>query len=221
MKKLIIIALIVSIITGFAVYKYATDLKNEYVIKTKPVVVAVKKIPKNTLIEPQMIMIKEIPGDAVHALSTSSTEDVQGRIATSDIEASEQVLTSRLNDSEKVSSDLSLSVKPDHRALTIKTDEISGVAGYIRQGDRVDIIATMINESVESKPVQSRMIAEYVEVLQVGVKSGSEEAYSSVTVSVHVNDLPRLNYALSEGKFRLVLRSIIDEKIANPAPYTS
>ena len=143
MKKLIIIALIVSIITGFAVYKYATDLKNEYVIKTKPVVVAVKKIPKNTLIEP-----------------------------------------------------------------------------HIRQGDRVDIIATMINESVESKPVQSRMIAEYVEVLQVGVKSGSEEAYSSVTVSVHVNDLPRLNYALSEGKFRLVLRSIIDEKIANPAPYT-
>lgn len=220
MKKLIIIALIVSIITGFAVYKYATNLKNEYVIKTKTVVVAVKKIPKNTLIEPQMIMTKEIPSEAVHALSASSTGDIQGRITTENIEANEQVLTSRLSDKETVSSDLSLSIKPDYRALTIKTDEISGVAGYIRQGDRVDIIATVINESDENKRIQSRMIAENVEILQVGVKPGNAASYSSVTVSIHINDLLRLNYALSEGKYKLVLRSIIDEKIVNPAPYT-
>ncbi|NLG52719.1 MAG: Flp pilus assembly protein CpaB [Clostridiales bacterium] len=222
MKKLIVIALIVSIISGFAVFKFATNLKKDYTVKTKPVVVAVGSIPKNSQIKPEMLTIRELPVESVHKLSLVSADEAVGRIATEKIEAGEQVLKSRLSDSEKAAAgnELSLSVKPDYRALTIKTDEISGIGGYIRQGDRVDIVAIMVNEKLESKPLHSVMVAENVEVLKVGGKStGDSGTYTSVTVLAHANDILKLNYALSEGKYRLVLRSVIDEKKISPSPY--
>ena len=96
-------------------------------------VVAVGSIPKNSQIKPEMLTIRELPVESVHKLSLVSADEAVGRIATEKIEAGEQVLKSRLSDSEKAAAgnELSLSVKPDYRALTSKTDEISVIGGYI------------------------------------------------------------------------------------------
>ncbi|MDP4118851.1 MAG: Flp pilus assembly protein CpaB [Bacillota bacterium] len=224
MKKLIIIALLMSIITGFAVYYYARNLENNLRVKTVPVAVAVKAIPKDTVIKAEMVTIKQFPKELVNGLVAKSIDEVKGRIAKQDIEANEQIFNNRLSDAGNKGEGLSYTIKDGYRALTFKTDEITGLAGRLSKGDFVDIIAMIPNKSVASG-TESRMVLENVEVLELGIEQTvtdekSSGTYSSVTLLVKAEDVLKVNSAISEGKCTLVLRSVLDKNIINPAPYT-
>ena len=223
MKKLIIIALIVSIVTGYAVYQYATNLEKTLSVKTEPVVVATVKIPKNTLIKPEMTTVKEIPSQAVNALAVRNQDEVIGRIAKEDLEPNEQIFSTRLSHSEDKNQSLSYVIKEGHRALTVKTDEATGVSGRISKGDYVDIIA-ILPDSASPTGVKSAMVAENIEVLETGIKSSGDSSdggqYTSITISVPAEDVLRINYALSEGKYSIALHSVLDKNVVNPPPYT-
>lgn len=223
MKKLILIALVMSAITGFAVYYYANKLESKFDVQTVPVLVATKAIPKNTLISDEMVIIKKMPSDIVNSLSVKSFEEIKGRIAKESIEANEQVLTTKLNSLDMKDNSLSYLVKNGYRAMTVKTDEIIGVGNYIKKGDFVDVAAILIS-SGEIKQIVSEIVLENVEVLEVGKNSENidekeKEENTSVTISVLASDVAKLHYALSEGKCRLILRSVVDKTIVNPAPY--
>lgn len=224
MKKLIFIAVILAVITGFAVYYYAKQLETKFDVPKVSVVVAAKAIPKNTLIKPEMVMIKQLPQDAVNQLSAKTIEAVSGHIAKENIELNEQILTTKLNSLDKKDTGLSYQIKEGYRALTVKTDEIIGVADYIKKGDFVDIAAILIS-SDKAKGVSSEIVLENIEVLEVGrnaekLPEKSDEPIACITISVLATDVPKITYALSEGKYRLVLRSIVDKNIVSPAPYS-
>ena len=224
MKKLVLIALVISIITGFAVYNYAKSLENRNEVKTGTVVVAIRNIPKNTVMKPEMVSLKKLPSEAIHALAVKNISDLKGRIAKENIQADEQILFPRLNDLDKSNDILSYSIPQNYRAITIKTDEISGVAGFVSKGDRIDIMADMIVGSGTEKKVVSMMIVENVEVLELGSKSTEKskdtEQYTSITVLVAEKDILKLSYALFEGKYNITLRSILAGTNLNPQPYS-
>lgn len=215
MKKLILIALVITVITGFGVYSFANTLQNRLNVKTVPVVVAIEKIPKSTIITPEMITVKQFSQGDVHALATGNPDNIIGRITLESIEANESILSTRLVDSSQDNNSLSFSVPQNYRALTIKTDEVTGIAGYVNIGDRVDLVALMTNGS-------SQMIEEYMEVVENGVKSSSasDTPSTAITVLVPDQDVLKVNYALFEGKYRLTLRTVVDSAIDNPAPYS-
>jgi len=221
MKKLLIVALVMAIITGFAVYFYANSLQDSLNVKSVPVIVAAKQIPKNTLIISSMLVTKQFPAEAVNALAARNLKDVVGLITKENIEPDEQVLTTKLSESGNVNSGLSYVIKQGYRALTVKIDEIIGVAGYINKGDRVDIAAVMLSKQNNVQVLVSELVAENIEVLEIGAKtdaSGNTQS-ASVTISVPIKDLMLINYALSEGKYRLILRSVLDKKTGEISPY--
>lgn len=222
MRKLIIIALIMCIITGFSVYYYADNLEKNFKIKTLPVVVAIKKIPKNTLVVPEMVTVKELSDESVNVLAAKSVNDVSGRITQEDMEPDEQILTTKISEPGKKDSTLFYTIKEGYRALTVKTDEISGVAGYINKGDRIDITAIMTGKDPVAQVSTSEVIVENIEVLETGIKSADNVVgqYSSITISVKAEDVLKTNYALSEGKYRIVLRSVLEKNIITPSIYT-
>ena len=219
MKKLILIALAVAIITGFAVFQFASSLQNGSNQKTQPVVVATKTIPKGTTILPEMVSVKQLPVDAVHPLSIGNVEDVAGRITKETIEADEQVLTSRLSDVNQENNSLSYAIPTNYRAVTIQTDEVVGVAGYLTKGDHVDVVSTSISGVTQ-------YVVENVEILEIGSTATNKngEDYTSVTIAVPVGDVTKLSYSLvsdvDTGLYRLVLRSPVDNGIAGPVTYT-
>ncbi|MDP2843193.1 MAG: SAF domain-containing protein, partial [Acetobacterium sp.] len=126
MKKLIVIALFVSIITGIAVFQFATSLEKGSRLKTQPVVLATQTIPKGTIIQKEMLKTSEVPIEAVHQLSMGNPDDILGRISKETIEANEQILTSRLSDINQENDNLSYSIEPNYRAVTILVDEVKG-----------------------------------------------------------------------------------------------
>lgn len=221
MRKLIIIALIMCIITGFSVYYYANNLEKNFKIKTLPVVVAIKKIPKNTLVVPEMVTVKQLSDESVNVLAAKSINDVSGRITQEDMEPDEQILTTKISEPGKKDNSLFYTIKEGYRALTIKTDEISGVAGYIDKGDRIDIIAIVSSKDPAVLGLTSQMIAENIEVVETGVRSVDNVAgqYSSLTILVKAEDVLKINYTLSEGKYRIVLRSVLEKNIITPSIY--
>ena len=63
------------------------------------------------------------------------------RVVLSPMEANEPVLLAKLSGPNGRAS-LSNLLTPGMRAVTVKTDEIAGVGGFITPGDRVDIVLT-------------------------------------------------------------------------------
>jgi len=210
MKKLIIIALVVSVITGIAIFQFISTLQSGAAKKMVPVVFAANTIPEGTVLTPEMVVLKEIPVDYVHVLSFDSVNDIVGRITKDAVEADEQVLSSRLSDINQDNNDLSYAVDQNYRALTIITDEEKGVGGYLVKGDRVDLVATIPTK----EGITSQLVVENIEILQIGSKAtnGNGEEYLSVTVSVPVGEITKVQFALSptDPKYRLVLRSPVD-----------
>ncbi|MBI4856515.1 MAG: Flp pilus assembly protein CpaB [Acetobacterium woodii] len=222
MKKLIIIALIVSIITGFAVFQFATSLQKGADQKTQSVVLAAQAIPKGTVIQKEMLKTEEIPIELVHQLSLANQDDVLGRITKDNIEANEQILTTRLSDPTQENDNLAYSIEPNYRGVTILVDEERGVGGYLTKGDRVDLVATIVDKNV----ISSQYVVEDVVILEIGPKSTGDKGgeYTSVTLSVPAAEVTKLHDAVSAGmqtKYRLVLRSPVDHTILGAKPYPS
>jgi len=222
MKKLVIIALIVSLITGFAVFQFATSLEKGKNPETKPVVLAAQAIPKGTVIEKEMLKIAEIPVAMVHQLSIANQDDVLGRITKENIEADEQILTSRLSDTNQENNNLSYSIDPNYRGVTILVDEDRGVGGFLTKGDRVDLVAQVLENGV----VSSRYVVEDIEILEIGSKSSGDKGgeYTSVTLLVPATQVEKVHAAILTGmelKYRLVLRSPVDHAILGTTPNPS
>lgn len=219
MKKLVIIALVLAIATGFGSYRYLTKIENTHAYPTKNVVVAKIRIPEHIVITAEMVQIKSLAEDAVNSLSESSLDSVIGKVSENTIEADEQILTTKLITQGGKDSELSYELPTGCRALTIATDGVSGVAGQIKIGDHVDIMAVLPETGASGKIVKSsEYIAQNLKVIAVGLYDGTGASNSLVTVSVPATDLPVLYYKLSQGTYRLVLRSVVDtQPVAIPA----
>ena len=102
------------------------------------------------------------------------------------------------------------------RAMSVRVNEVIGVAGYVLPGTRVDIVATV---SPDDKKVNttSKVILTNVMVLAAGTKierdteRGKPVAVNVVTLLVNPEEAERLTLAANEGKIQLALRNPLDK----------
>lgn len=142
-RILIILALLLALITTFFLYRYIESLRKvpEVTIQYGSVVVAVVNIPEHIKITQEMIQVKEIPVEAIHQDAAKTAEELVGFTTTMNILAQEQVLKSKVA-LDDVKSGLSYQIPENMRAIVIPTDEVSGLAGYLQIGDKVDMLVT-------------------------------------------------------------------------------
>jgi pilus assembly protein CpaB len=103
-----------------------------------------------------------------------------------------------------------------YRALSVRVNDVVGVAGYVLPGTRVDVLAT-VNPTQRPEDVQSKVILTNVQVLTAGTKIERDEAdgkpisVSVVTLMVDPSQAERLTLASTEGKIQLALRNPMDK----------
>ena len=222
MKKVYILATIMAIIAGIAVYYFANALQKKNVVEDVnkgQVIVTLADVPENTMITEEMVTIKELPVEAIHPMALSSFEQVIGAITKNPLVAGEQVLLSKLGEQGETAEKLSYSLDPGQRAVSVAVDEVSGVSGYISVGDYVDVVATLILQGGVGEPNRaiSVLLVENLLVVETGVEqSGSANdpavVYETVTLSATPNQVLKINYASTNGSVRLVLRPVLDDK---------
>jgi pilus assembly protein CpaB len=107
-------------------------------------------------------------------------------------------------------------IPPGLRAVSVKVNEVIGVAGYVLPGTHVDVVAT-VSPTQQSRDMTSKVILTNVQVLAAGTKieqgPGNEKpiAVSVVTLLVDPEQAERLTLASTEGKIQLALRNPLDK----------
>lgn len=226
-KRILIVAAILGLITVVALNYYLTSLDKAGLaaVPHTEVVVAEYTIPVHTRITAEMLKLESIPSEAVHPEAITSINQAVGGISRGDIVKGEQILSSRVA-TEEGRTTLSYRVPEGMRAISIPVGEVSGVAGYIAPGDRIDVLISYdisqekdVEAEVEKAPEEiltTYTVFQNIKVLATGEFSREQEeeesqVVSTVTLAVKPAQAEVLAYANLAGFFHLTLRSPTDE----------
>jgi Flp pilus assembly protein CpaB len=142
----IIAAVVLALAAAGLVVWYVSSLREEtqQAEPTRVVLVATVDIPARTtgenIVANKLVEQKEIVASAVAPGALSSESDLQGKILTVPVAKGQQLLASQLGIPEEQS--LSYRIRNGMRAISLPIDRPNAVGGAIKEGDRVDVIAT-------------------------------------------------------------------------------
>jgi pilus assembly protein CpaB len=184
-------------------------------IPTRPVVVAASDLDVGAELTREEIRIIDWPANAVPAGAFSDPKDVIGRGIVLPVIQNEPILPMKLA-SPEAGSGLPPAIPPGLRAVSVRVNEVIGVAGYVLPGTRVDVVAT-VNPSGQGGDITSKVVLTNVQVLAAGTKIDRETdknkpiPVSVVTLLVDPEEAERLTLASTEGKIQLALRNPLDK----------
>ncbi len=102
------------------------------------------------------------------------------------------------------------------RAVSVRVNEVIGVAGYVLPGTRVDVLATA-SPTNDPTDMTTKVVLANVQVLTAGTRmeqdqnDGKPVQVTVVTMSVTPEQSERLALASTEGKIQLALRNPLDQ----------
>ena len=151
----------------------------------------------------------DLPANAFH-LKTS----VVGRGAILPIARGEFFLPSKLA-GENAGSGMPSLIPPGMRAISVRVNEVIGVAGFVVPGTRVDVLLT--GNPTGGTDERTTTVLENVAVIAAGPslekKAGGEaQPTPVVTLLVSPDDAQKLTLAMAQGKIQLALRNPLDTK---------
>ena len=184
--------------------------------KTTIVVVAKSAIdPANLLSEVQLkteVWHQEVSPQG----SFSTLEQVVGRVTATSILPGDLITENKLAPKGTVAGITAL-LSPNQRAMTVKVDEASGVAGFLTPGNRVDVVVVVDMGEYNKDPI-AKLLFQNLKVLGTGQKlenlpGDKPQIVPTVTLEVTPEQGERLALAAQEGRISLVLRGQGDEQL--------
>lgn len=214
-RGLIIVALILSFITSALVYSYLKSITAATTKEGQPVVVAKADIPPKARITAEMVQVVKVPAEYIQPGAVTDIGQVVGVLAREQIIAGEQVTQRRLVIEGKAVGFAGV-IPRDKRAVTVAVTEVTGVAGFVKPGDYVDVIVTFdtatIGENVGQIFLQNVRVLAASRDSEAGVtaadagKKEVSKTTTTVTLAVSPDEATRLAVADEKGKIRLALR---------------
>jgi pilus assembly protein CpaB len=234
-----LIWIVVAIVAGFAgvalVQQYLQqrerELEKRYAAfrNAVKIVVASEDIPEETLISAKMIEPRPVPELFVQPYATTDPNAVVGKLTAVPIAKGEQILTTKLGipGSRKT---LSAKMEAGKRAITIGVDTISGVGGFLRPGDRVDLLGVFSIPSPQGAQALTVTLLQHVLVLAVGgevidqpartAQKGSGEGPMVITLALSPQETELVLFAREQGKLQLSLRPKADKDVVQVQPFS-
>ncbi len=185
----------------------------------KPVVVAALDLPAGSKLLPESMRVTEWPEESVPKTAADKTEPLLGRVPIVPIAAGEPILRSHLAASG-IEEGLTAIISPGKRAMSVKVDEVIGVAGFITPASRVDVLVTIEDKESTQTDSTSKIILQNIKVLASGQKLTREkekaELVNVVTLEVTPYEAEKLALAANKGKLQLALRNEGDQEQTEP-----
>jgi pilus assembly protein CpaB len=185
-------------------------------VKTIDVVVAQHPLKLGTRITADHVKVVQWPASAPVAGSFSKLEDVVNRGLISAVDENEPLTGAKLASLE-AGAGLPPSIPPGMRAISVKVNEVIGVAGFVVPGTRVDVMVTLSGKN-HNEDSTTRVVVGNAQVLTAGTRYDQEKAKDGapipstvVTLLVTPDDGERVALAASEGQIMLTLRNPMDQ----------
>jgi pilus assembly protein CpaB len=217
------IALAAAGVASYGVYRAVSSIPERRVeIATTYAVVAAAQFPVGTMLTRDSVRLVAWPEKSPLQGGFARVEDVVDRGLISAVVENEPISENKLAP-KAAGAGLPPTITPGMRAISVKVNEVIGVAGFVVPGTRVDVVTIIARESRED--TISRVVVSNVQVLSAGTRYDQEEpkkdgkAIRSTVVTLMVSpvDAERIALAQAEGQLMLTLRNPMDvEPSATP-----
>ncbi len=234
----LVFALIMGGVAVFLARQWVSQVRAEYQRRWKEatahlsnpieVIVAKADVPEGTALNVALLTTAKIPEQFVQPYAVRSPAELVGKVTLVPISGGEQILSNKVRRPEDFPAAATLSGLMDEgaRAVTIAVDSLTGVGGFIRPGDLVDVLWTVQlaqaqgqKESVTWTLFQSvPVLAVAREMLGKSSKPAEESQQYTVTVSMSPQNSLFLLYAREQGKIQLSLRRAKDKETVAIVP---
>jgi len=180
----------------------------------RSVVVASVPISFGTVLTAAQIKTVSWPADAPRG-SFAKEEALVGRAVLVELVPDEPILESKLAPVDS-SGGLPAMIPRGKRAVSVRVNEVIGVAGFVLPRSRVDVLVS-INPSGDRSRAASKLILQNVEVLAAGQKTerneeGKPQTVNVITLLVDPEGAEKLTLASHEGELQLALRNGLDRE---------
>lgn len=219
MRNRIFAVLVVAVLAGgtlaYGTYNFmqAQPVKS-VAMPTRPVVVAAADLRLGTALKKEDLQVIAFPAGAVPEGSFSQVAELIDRGLIAPVVKNEPILPGKIA-SKEAGSGLPPIIPEGMRAVSVRVNEVVGVAGYVLPGNRVDVVATA--SPTESRAdITSKVVLSNVQVLTSGTRleqdgdKNKPVQVTVVTLLVDPQQAERLALASTEGKIQLALRNPLD-----------
>jgi len=208
------IAVVLAALASYSVYRAIKNLPEKKVpIAERFTVVAGQNIPVGMLLTKEMVKVIPWPANSPVLGGFASPEEVIGRGVTSMLVQNEPIVETKLAP-RAAGGGLPPLITAGMRAMTVKVNDVIGVAGFTQSGTRVDVVVILRGGSDGGA---ARTVLSNVQVLssnrridQEQARAGTGADQSVVTLLVSPEEGEKLALATTQGQIVLALRNPLD-----------
>lgn len=206
-----IVMILLSLVAGAAaVFLASRWVGQQAAEKTTQVVVAAHDLALGVPLTAAMLQATPWPSGAVPISSFNELKALEGRVVRTAVFKGEPILEPKLAP-EGTKGGLPSVIKGGKRAISVKVNEVVGVAGFALPGSFVDV---MVNVMDGKDKAVSKIVLQRILVLAVAQEANRDETkpkvVNAVTLEVSPDEAEKIDLARSIGTLSLVLRNPID-----------
>jgi pilus assembly protein CpaB len=184
---------------------------------TGKVAVAVVDIALGSRLNPDMVRLVDWPAGAMPPGAISDPKLLAARVTRASLQRGEPLMEGKLAP-PGTQGGLSAVVAEGKRAMTVRVNDVVGVAGFALPGNFVDVLVNTQEDGVRNASARdasiSKIVLERILVLAIAQEAGRDETkpkvVNAVTLELTPQQAERLDLARSVGTLSLVLRNQAD-----------
>ena len=209
--------LFLALVIGLTAAVYAANMASRQTLASNKIVVAAVDIELGGKITPQMLTTVDWPSGSVPAGAFSEIKDLQDRVIKVGIMRGEAIVERKLAPPGSQGG-LSAVIAEGKRAMTVRVNDVVGVAGFALPGNYVEVMVNAQQDKARGEEGRqiSKTVLEHVLVLAVAQEAGRDDTkprvVSAVTLELSLDDAEKLDLARSVGTLSLVLRNQVDKQ---------
>ena len=211
----LLVALACGAVAAFMALRYVRSQTTNLMAEAPKgrVVVASHELKVGTVLTANDVKTVEWPGGSMPAGYISTSAQAVGRGLIRPVQENEPFLESKLAP-KGIGGGLSVSIEPGMRALSVRVDEVVGVAGFVLPGTRVDVLLTLDKATKSNEPITQALL-QNVMTLAAGQqiqqdKDGKPKSVPVITLLVTPEQAETLTLASTAGRIQLALRNTLD-----------
>lgn len=186
------------------------------------IVVAAADISLGQRLTPEMFKLADWPAHSVPKGAFTDPQKLNGRVLKNNLVMGEPISEAKLAPAGTLGG-LSALITEGKRAITVRVNDVIGVAGFALPGNYVDIIVSMQKDVPSGSSLReqniSKIVLERILVLAVAQEVNRDETkpkvVNAVTLEVTPEQAEKLDLARSVGTLSLALRNQVDPQSAS------
>lgn len=224
---LLVLALGCGLVASIGINQVLANRDNQPVVQlgeTEPIYVALTDVGMGEKLNPQNVKLEPWPKDRVPNGALTELEQIEGRLTKTRLFAGEPIMEAKLLSKDADGQGSAALIPKGLRVVSVRVDSVSGGAGLILPGNRVDVMVHVVrNPSRGIEETGTKTVLQDIQVFAVNdlftrdPRDRDETSISAKTISLLVNpSQAQLVMLASEiGTIRLVLRNHEDEDMAD------